>query len=99
MLVFDLGAWHFYWPNRPECTIARSPSAKLCSMNAVNPFDGLALRCPEFTVDEAGRIARELFGVAGTIKELGSNQDRNYRVDAADGRFVLKIATLLTASR
>lgn len=61
-------------------------------MNAANPFDGLALRCPEFTVDEAGRIARELFGVAGTIKELGSNQDRNYRVDAADGRFVLKIA-------
>ena len=61
-------------------------------MNATNPFDDLALRCPEFTVDEAGQIARELFGVAGRIKELGSNQDRNYRVDAAEGRFVLKIA-------
>ena len=61
-------------------------------MEQENPFDGLALRCPEFTVDEAGRIARDLFGVDGAIKELGSNQDRNYRVDAPEGRFVLKIA-------
>ena len=37
-------------------------------------------------------IARDLFGREGEVRELGSNQDRNYRVDAADGRFVLKIA-------
>ncbi len=61
-------------------------------MKPENPFEGLALRCPEFTSDEAGRIARELFGIDGTVKELGSNQDRNYRIDSAEGRFVLKIA-------
>ena len=61
-------------------------------MDVHNPFRDLALQCPAFTPDEASRIARDLFGVEGTVTELGSNQDRNYRVDCADGRWVLKIA-------
>ncbi len=57
-----------------------------------NPFGDLALRCPPIGVDEAAAIARDLFGREGAVRELGSNQDRNYRVDTPDGRFVLKIA-------
>ncbi len=52
-------------------------------MDVHNPFRDLALQCPAFTPDEASLIARELFGVEGPVTELGSNQDRNYRVDAA----------------
>ena len=61
-------------------------------MSDKNPFGDLALRCPPIDVDEAATIARDLFGREGKVRELGSNQDRNYRVDAPDGRFVLKIA-------
>lgn len=61
-------------------------------MTDVNPFGDLALRCPPIGVDEAAAIARDLFGRTGEVRELGSNQDRNYRVDTPDGRFVLKIA-------
>ncbi len=61
-------------------------------MTDPNPFGDLALRCPPIDVDEAAAIARDLFGRDGAVRELGSNQDRNYRVDAPDGRFVLKIA-------
>ena len=61
-------------------------------MTDTNPFGDLALRCPPIDVDEAATIARDLFGREGKVRELGSNQDRNYRVDAPEGRFVLKIA-------
>ena len=57
-----------------------------------NPFVGLALRCPAFSIDDAAALAREHFGIDGTVRELGSNQDRNYRIEASAGRFVLKIA-------
>lgn len=57
-----------------------------------NPFEGLALRSPPFSAQDAATLARDLFGVAGEISELGSNQDRNYLVDCGDQRLVLKIA-------
>lgn len=40
----------------------------------------------------AAVIAQALFGVSGDVRELGSHQDRNFRIDGADGRCVLKIA-------
>ena len=55
-----------------------------------NPFGELALRCPPIDVDEAAAITRDLFGREGKVCELGSNQDRNYRVDTPEGRFVLR---------
>jgi 4-aminobutyrate aminotransferase-like enzyme/Ser/Thr protein kinase RdoA (MazF antagonist)/murein DD-endopeptidase MepM/ murein hydrolase activator NlpD len=61
-------------------------------MTDVNPFGDLALRCPPIDVDEAATIARDLFGREGAVRELGSNQDRNFRVDTPEGRYVLKIA-------
>ena len=48
---------------------------------------------PRFTEQDAQRIAEELFGVVGSVKELPSERDRNFflRTDSGD-EFVLKIA-------
>ncbi|MGO4300810.1 aminotransferase [Leifsonia sp. RAF41] len=58
-------------------------------------FDFLAqpaLPRPEVTPDDAVRIAATKFGLEGRITELGSNQDRNFRIDTGEERFVLKLA-------
>ncbi|MGY5854133.1 MAG: phosphotransferase, partial [Candidatus Thorarchaeota archaeon] len=48
---------------------------------------------PKFTVDDAKRIALEHYGVDGTIQELSSERDRNFRVIADSGEsYVLKIS-------
>ena len=57
-----------------------------------NPFDGHEHRRPDVDEAEAARLLRLAFGRDGTLRELGSHQDRNFRVDSADGRFVLKVA-------
>jgi len=46
---------------------------------------------PDVTPDEAADILREHYGLTGALHELGSQQDRNYRVDAGDARYVIKI--------
>ncbi|MDR6971216.1 aminotransferase [Leifsonia shinshuensis] len=51
-----------------------------------------ALPRPDVTADDAVAIAAERFGLQGRIIELGSNQDRNFRVDTGDARYVLKLA-------
>ncbi len=59
-------------------------------------FDFLAQRAdlprPSVTGAEAQTIALERFGLSGEATELGSQQDRNFRIDASTGRFVLKVA-------
>ena len=48
---------------------------------------------PEVTDDDAVRVAREAYGIEGTVTELGSNQDRNFLLtprDADGGRYLLK---------
>jgi 4-aminobutyrate aminotransferase-like enzyme/Ser/Thr protein kinase RdoA (MazF antagonist) len=57
-----------------------------------NPFLGLAHRRPEVDMEEAARLLLAGWGRTGVAHELGSHQDRNYLVEADDGRFVLKIA-------
>jgi len=49
---------------------------------------------PRPPVDDtlAARIGRELFGAEGPVRELGSSQDRNFRIDTAAGPRVLKVA-------
>ncbi len=46
---------------------------------------------PDVTVEDAAAILRDHYGLLGPIVELGSQQDRNYRISASEGRFVLKI--------
>lgn len=47
---------------------------------------------PTVDVARAVELARELYGVTGPARELGSQQDRNVLLDAGDRRVVLKVA-------
>jgi Ser/Thr protein kinase RdoA (MazF antagonist) len=49
---------------------------------------------PVFDVESATRIAEKLFGVLASASVLPSERDQNFLLDAADERFVLKIANL-----
>jgi 4-aminobutyrate aminotransferase-like enzyme/Ser/Thr protein kinase RdoA (MazF antagonist) len=53
--------------------------------------DRMELPRPDVTPDEALSILETRYGLSGTIIELGSQQDRNYRLDTGNGRFVLKV--------
>lgn len=44
-------------------------------------FAGEELVRPNVTTVEAERMAHELFGITGSASELGSHQDRNFRID------------------
>lgn len=46
---------------------------------------------PEATIADAETILRDQYGLSGTILELGSNQDRNFRIDTGERCYVLKI--------
>ena len=59
---------------------------------ASNPFLGHEHRRPDVDLEEAARLLRDHYGREGVRSELGSHQDRNYLVEADDGRFVLKVA-------
>ncbi|MFS8143996.1 hypothetical protein ATY78_08770 [Rhizobium sp. R635] len=53
--------------------------------------DRMALPRPDVTVADAEEILLAHYGLSGVAAELGSQQDRNYRVDTDGGRYVLKI--------
>ncbi|MGW8483527.1 aminotransferase [Microbacterium sp. NPDC055903] len=54
--------------------------------------DGAGLVRPDVSEADAVRIARDCYGVEAMARELGSNQDRNFVLVAADGtRSVLRI--------
>jgi 4-aminobutyrate aminotransferase-like enzyme/Ser/Thr protein kinase RdoA (MazF antagonist) len=46
---------------------------------------------PDVNAEDAASLIAAHYGLSGPITELGSQQDRNYRIEAASGRFVLKI--------
>ncbi|MEB0092858.1 aminotransferase [Pseudomonas sp. CCI1.2] len=50
-----------------------------------------SLPCPEVSAEQAGHLLARHYGLSGTLKELGSQQDRNYLLDCDTGRYVLKI--------
>ncbi|WP_119301315.1 aminotransferase class III-fold pyridoxal phosphate-dependent enzyme [Dongia deserti] len=48
---------------------------------------------PAFTPDEVAGIARELYGLTGSLTPLDSERDQNFRLSEADGtNWVLKVA-------
>jgi 4-aminobutyrate aminotransferase-like enzyme/Ser/Thr protein kinase RdoA (MazF antagonist) len=51
-----------------------------------------ALPRPDIDASAARRVADERYDVTGDIVELGSNQDRNFRISAADRRVLLKFS-------
>ena len=50
-----------------------------------------SLPSPQVSEAQALQWLAEHYGLSGTLQTLGSQQDLNYRVDSARGRFVLKI--------
>lgn len=46
---------------------------------------------PDITAAEAATILSERYGLTGSLTELGSQQDRNFRIVGDEGAFVLKI--------
>ncbi len=47
---------------------------------------------PQIELHDVERAAFERFGVRGAFVELGSQQDRNYRIDGGEQRLLLKVA-------
>ena len=47
---------------------------------------------PEFSVEEARLIASEHYGIDGSVEELPSERDQNFRISSPSGEYVLKIA-------
>ncbi|AZF03095.1 aminotransferase [Pseudomonas sp. R5-89-07] len=50
-----------------------------------------SLPCPQLSLGQAADLLEQHYGLGGTLQSLGSQQDLNYRIDSAVGRFVLKI--------
>lgn len=46
---------------------------------------------PDISAVDAGTILAEKYGLTGRLTELGSQQDRNFRIIVDDGAYVLKI--------
>jgi 4-aminobutyrate aminotransferase-like enzyme/Ser/Thr protein kinase RdoA (MazF antagonist) len=46
---------------------------------------------PEVSAEDASDILHIHYGLSGTLSELGSQQDRNYRIETGEARYVLKI--------
>ncbi|MDT7546719.1 MAG: hypothetical protein QOE99_2829 [Actinomycetota bacterium] len=47
---------------------------------------------PDVSVELARRVALQQYGVDGRVRELGSQQERTFDVQASSGRYVLKVA-------
>ncbi|MFK8332815.1 aminotransferase [Pseudomonas sp. BJa5] len=47
--------------------------------------------CPDVSEQQALHVLQEHYGLSGALQSLGSQQDLNFRVDSAQGRYVLKI--------
>ena len=58
-------------------------------MTELSPFH---LPRPRLQLEQARELARTRFGVTGALTELGSHQDRNFRIDTDDATFVLKVS-------
>lgn len=61
-------------------------------MTEQNPFH---LPRPRLTLEQATVLARDHFGATGSVTELGSHQDRNFRIETPDHTVVLKVSNPL----
>ena len=62
-------------------------------MNSLSTIQNKAQPRPSFSEGDAARLALELYGLAGSEKELTSERDQNFHIEADSGeQFVLKIA-------
>ncbi|HEX8592736.1 MAG TPA: aminotransferase [Pseudomonas sp.] len=50
-----------------------------------------SLPCPHISTERASQLLDQHYGLSGALKELGSQQDRNFLLDSGQRRYVLKI--------
>ncbi|MGE8409753.1 MAG: aminotransferase [Pseudomonas sp.] len=50
-----------------------------------------SLPCPTLSEQQARALLNQHYGFDGTLQALGSQQDLNFRLDSAHGRYVLKV--------
>ncbi|MEE4104373.1 aminotransferase [Pseudomonas viridiflava] len=50
-----------------------------------------SLPCPEVSSEQALQLLQQHYGLSGTLKTLGSQQDRNFLLETEKRRYVLKI--------
>jgi len=63
------------------------------TLNSLSPIHDKAQPRPSFSEGDAARLARELYGLAGPVKELTSERDQNFHIEGnSSEQFVLKIA-------
>lgn len=46
---------------------------------------------PDFSIDTAAALLAEHYGLSGTLSPLASERDQNFKVETAEGTFILKI--------
>ncbi len=46
---------------------------------------------PDFSIDAAAALLAEHYGLSGTLSPLASERDQNFKVETAEGTFILKI--------
>ena len=58
----------------------------------VSPHSEDIRKQPKFNLDDASQVARDQFGIEGSISELPSERDQNFKIESPFGDYVLKIA-------
>ncbi|HSX75399.1 MAG TPA: hypothetical protein VLG73_14450, partial [Shinella sp.] len=46
---------------------------------------------PDFSINAAAALLAEHYGLSGTLSPLASERDQNFKVETAQGTFILKI--------
>ncbi|OYR11436.1 aminotransferase [Brucella thiophenivorans] len=57
-------------------------------------FSKAKLPRPNISIEDAAEILGSIYGLKGDLRELGSQQDRNFKVDTATHGYVLKICRI-----
>lgn len=57
-------------------------------------FSQAELTRPNLTIEDAAEILLSVYGLKGELRELGSQQDRNFKIEIATQSYVLKISRI-----
>lgn len=61
-------------------------------MSEMSLFSKAELPRPNLTIEDAADILSSVYGLSGELRELGSQQDRNFKVSIGNESYVLKIS-------
>jgi 4-aminobutyrate aminotransferase-like enzyme/Ser/Thr protein kinase RdoA (MazF antagonist) len=90
----------------PGCAVNLPAQPALCRMSDLHDRAKLSIAisfrsqasmtdlnhpAPEFSQDQAARLAAESFGMKGELSRLDSERDQNFRLASAEGEWALKI--------